>query len=65
VQKRPAGITIFEPTDNVVLPWREGLFGLQSVKKAYRIRVKKRHASGMSHLHTTVFQTVKLNSDVL
>jgi hypothetical protein len=64
VQQRPAGLTIFEPADNVVLPWREGLFGLQFIKKAYIISVKRRHESGLLHLAVPVYQPVKIDSDV-
>ena len=31
---------LYEPTDDVVKVWKHGLYGLESLKTAYRIRIR-------------------------
>jgi hypothetical protein len=51
VQVRESGVTIFEPTDKIVLPWTVGVFGIGAVKAAYYITVTPIHVAGKTSLH--------------
>ena len=58
IHKRANGMFIYEPTDDVVKVWTEGLYGLDKLKTAYKIIIRPKGVKGICKLLPPVFKRV-------